>query len=151
MATEQTPEKVWHEASCHCGAVQYKVKVPPLESQKIMSCNCTICTKNGYFMVYPTREDIVFHSGKDHMKTYHFTGGEKSHMFCPTCGSSLMVDFHNTMRHIFGGDMLAVNVRFFSIPADSYSDSPDSEKVRMFKDVDISKLEFRHFDGLHEL
>ncbi len=112
MATSQTPEKVWHEASCHCGAVQYKVNAPPLDSQETMSCNCTICTKNGYLFVYPLREDIVFHSGKDHMKAYHFGGGEKSHMFCPTCGSSLMIDLHGKLKEFFHGDVLAVNVRF---------------------------------------
>jgi len=32
-------------------------------------------------------------------------------MFCPTCGSSLMIDFHDTLREIFHGDVLAVNVR----------------------------------------
>lgn len=111
MATSETPEKIWHEASCHCGAVQYKCKLPALDSQKTMNCNCTICTKNGYLNVYPLRDDIVFHSGKDHMKDYHFKGGDKSHMFCPTCGSSLMIDFHDTLREIFHGDVLAVNVR----------------------------------------
>ncbi len=62
-----------------------------------------------------------------------------------------MTDLHDKMRHVLGGDVLPVNVRFFSIPADSWSEAADSEKVRMFKDIDISKLEFRHFDGLHEL
>ena len=115
MATPETPEKVWYEASCHCGAVQYKAKVPDLEKQKTVSCNCTICTKNGYLNVYTLREDLIFHKGKDHMKDYRFRGGEKSHMFCPTCGSSLMIDFHNTLRHVFDGDALALNVRFLRL------------------------------------
>ena len=33
----------------------------------------------------------------------------------------------------------------------SSGDAADCEKVRMFKDVDISKLDLRHFDGLNLL
>ena len=112
MATSETSEKVWYEASCHCGAVQYKAKVADIEKHQTVSCNCTVCTKNGYLNVYPLREDIVFHQGEDHMKDYHFVGGWKSHKFCPTCGSSLMIDFHNRMREYFGADVLALNVRY---------------------------------------
>jgi hypothetical protein len=31
--------------NCHCGAVKYSVKTTPLTVQKVMSCNCSLCSR----------------------------------------------------------------------------------------------------------
>ena len=103
--TDSTPPEVWYEANCHCAAIKYKVKLPPLESIEIMSCNCSICTKNGYFNVYPKKKDVVFHSGEDLLKGYNFGEKKCTHMFCPTCGSSILVE-----PHMDDPDDIALNV-----------------------------------------
>ncbi|MCJ1411816.1 hypothetical protein MMC19_005908 [Ptychographa xylographoides] len=125
--TKATPEKVWYEANCHCGNVKYKFLAPKLEDAKLMSCNCSICEKNGYVNVYPKRDEFVFHTGFDTLKKYRFGAGDKDHMFCPNCGSSIMVDFNKTLMEYFG-DAVGMN-------------------VRMIKDIDMDKLTTQRYDG----
>ena len=53
-----------YKASCHCGAVRFTVALPvPFPEYEINRCNCSVCTKNGYLLVYPTRKDVVFSQG----------------------------------------------------------------------------------------
>lgn len=127
MSKTEASDRVWYEANCHCGAIKYKVNTPSLETQKVTNCNCSICCKNGYLNVYPKRTDVVFHCGEDHIKGYLF--GEKKcvHKFCPTCGSSLFVD-----PHMDDPELMVVN-------------------VRMFKDMDVDKLDLWKYDGFNRL
>ncbi|KAF6219921.1 hypothetical protein HO133_003746 [Letharia lupina] len=127
MSNSESPAKVWYEANCHCGAIKYRVNVPSLETQKVTNCNCSICCKNGYLNVYPKRTDVVFHKGEDHMKGYLFGEKRCMHKFCPTCGSSLFVD-----PHMDDPELIVVN-------------------VRMFKDIDVDKLELWKYDGFNRL
>ena len=39
------PDQKIYNGNCHCGAVTYAVKTKPLEEQKVMSCNCSLCTR----------------------------------------------------------------------------------------------------------
>jgi hypothetical protein len=53
-----------HKANCHCGAVRFTVTLKyPFPEYKINKCNCSICTKNGYLLVYPPRKDLVWEQG----------------------------------------------------------------------------------------
>ena len=64
MVVEDTDERTTHEASCHCGAIQFEVTFKyPFPKYPINTCNCSICTKNGYLLVYPLRRDVVFTQG----------------------------------------------------------------------------------------
>lgn len=54
-------------------------------------------------LVYPAPREVVFHSGYDTLKDYRFGKKQFDHKFCPDCGSSILIDFHNPER-------LAVNV-----------------------------------------
>jgi hypothetical protein len=61
--TESAPTpKQWQLANCHCGTIQYRVLIPPLtgvsDPHKVTNCNCHLCTRNGYLVVFPTREEI---------------------------------------------------------------------------------------------
>jgi hypothetical protein len=60
---------------CHCGDFQYIVNRPtPLEEQtRIGSCNCSICTKNGYIHLYSRLETYVWVQGRlEDLKRYEF-------------------------------------------------------------------------------
>jgi hypothetical protein len=60
-----TPEPTTHRANCHCGAIRYTVTLKyPFPKYKINRCTCSICTKNGYLLVYPPRKDVVWLSGQ---------------------------------------------------------------------------------------
>ena len=94
-ASDPKEEKVWYEANCHCGSVKYKIKLPNLNTHQVNSCNCSICTKNGYMLVYPAPSEVVWHTGYDLLKDYRFGRKKLDHKFCPNCGSSILIDFHN--------------------------------------------------------
>jgi len=57
-------EEIWYEANCHCGNVKYKIKLANLEhsENQVNSCNCSICTKNGYMLVYPSPDEGTYFS-----------------------------------------------------------------------------------------
>ncbi|KAI9678278.1 MAG: hypothetical protein M1817_006223 [Caeruleum heppii] len=129
-----------YNGNCHCGAIKYTVALsPPLEEQKVMSCNCSICIRNGYLMVYPPKESVTFHQGKDKttvgaslapiifrtpfvdgflMQKYSFGGGNVEHNFCSTCGTSVFIE------PLKGG----------------WIDGKYAINVRTFKDVDVPSL-----------
>lgn len=119
-----------HRANCHCGAVRFTVTLKyPFPEYKINKCNCSICIKNGYLLVYPPRKDLVWIKGRDihlapglsvmfmligydNMTEYYFGMKKKAHKFCKTCGTSILIDFK---RNEYGvtdpeKDKLAVNV-----------------------------------------
>jgi hypothetical protein len=104
-------EKQTYRANCHCGAVRFTVALSPSleESEAPYSCNCSICTKNGYLLVYPLKEDVVFQCGTDNMSAYFFGAKTKPHRFCKTCGTSILIDFsESSIEH--ERSMIAVNV-----------------------------------------
>ncbi|KAF2835203.1 hypothetical protein M501DRAFT_923307, partial [Patellaria atrata CBS 101060] len=48
-----------YDANCNCGALQFRVKLSPaLGDQKVTTCNCSICLKNGYLFLYSPNETI---------------------------------------------------------------------------------------------
>jgi len=93
-----------YNAKCHCRAVTFTVRVLSLPDHEVTSCNCSICSRNGYLMIEPDRKGVEFHTGYDHMVSYFFGDRKGAHRFCPTCGSSILVDFD-------GDSKLYVNVR----------------------------------------
>lgn len=90
-----------------CAAVKYKVLLPSLDSYEIISCNCSICTRNGYLNIYPKREELVFSRGAETLKGYYFGNKDCEHKFCPNCGSSVLIDPHGRKST---EDLVGVNV-----------------------------------------
>ena len=120
MSTAQTNNRVWYDANCHCRRVSLRFRSNPLyfpedspgDAFRVWNCNCSICTKNGYLNVYPNdpKEDIEWSRGKDDLKSYEY-GSHVKHMFCPTCGSSIVlyVDWGQ-------GEKTGVNVSYGQTP-----------------------------------
>jgi len=134
LVVEETSEaeRTTHEASCHCGAVQFTVTLKwPFPKYPVNKCSCTICTQNGYLFVYPCRRDIVFTKGYDNLGSHVFNTKTKPHKFCKTCGSSILADFERIKQGETtdpARDILAVN-------------------ARTFKNLDLDSLEYTWFDG----
>jgi hypothetical protein len=103
-----------YPANCHCGDVRYTVLIPSLEEHLVNICNCSICTHNGYLLVYPKQREVIFHSGFDHLRSYFFGTKTREHKFCPTCGSSILIDFNR----IEGKDGFGINVSVNNITAE---------------------------------
>jgi hypothetical protein len=70
MATtaEESPKSSTHTGNCHYGLTRFNVTLtPPLSEQAVSSCNCSICVRNGYLLVYSLDKDIIWHSGKEEL------------------------------------------------------------------------------------
>ncbi|KAJ5856474.1 uncharacterized protein N7529_010418 [Penicillium soppii] len=56
-----------YDGSCHCGQVSYTVKLPgPIEEQTVNTCS--ICSINGYILVYTKTPYVTFHNKDDAVK-----------------------------------------------------------------------------------
>ena len=107
MEAKPNTDLLPYPANCHCGAVQYIIHMPELKQANC--CNCSICSRNGYLTAYPDRANVVFYSGESHLRSYTFGKKSMPHKFCPTCGSSILIDINGAYP---GRDALAVNVSF---------------------------------------
>ncbi|ATZ46360.1 hypothetical protein BCIN_01g09710 [Botrytis cinerea B05.10] len=126
-------ERTTHEGGCHCGAVTFTVTLKwPFPKYTVNSCTCSICTHNGYLLVYPMRQDVKFSGdSEENMGSYKWRHKVADHRFCKTCGSSIMIDLRRP--EIFGEtdprkDMVGIN-------------------VRNFKNIDLDALSYTYFDG----
>ncbi|KAF2171498.1 hypothetical protein M409DRAFT_50931 [Zasmidium cellare ATCC 36951] len=131
-----TDQRTTYTANCHCNQIRYTVTLPialaPAGPGKINKCNCSICTKLGYLLVYPKREDVVFEAGCDaFLKDYYFGKKQKPHRFCGGCGSSVLIDFKDAASER-ERPFLAMN-------------------TRLFKDIDLDEAEYTTFDGRNRL
>jgi hypothetical protein len=85
---EPTPDLKTYKGNCHCGAFKFTVQLPELTS--INECNCSICFKKGYKWVFPGAGCFNVTKGGGSMKEYKFGPKTMAHMFCPTCGTSVL-------------------------------------------------------------
>lgn len=63
--SDTKPPTQTYKASCHCGAFAYDVTTAPLnhEGTEVVRCNCSICTRNGYLLIYVPDDAVTFTSG----------------------------------------------------------------------------------------
>ncbi|PQE27122.1 glutathione-dependent formaldehyde-activating enzyme protein [Rutstroemia sp. NJR-2017a WRK4] len=129
---ETSPEeRTTHEASCHCGAVTFSVTLKfPFPKYPVNSCSCSICSRNGYLLVYPMRSDIKFSpDSASNLSSYRFGSKAHAHKFCKNCGSSMMIDLRTEHKEPDPRkDIVAVNIRHF-------------------KDIDLDAMTYTFFDG----
>jgi hypothetical protein len=108
-----------YKGGCHCGQVRFEVAGV---LDRIVECNCSICTKKGYRHWIVPRTAFRLLSGADRLATYTFNTGVAKHHFCSVCG-----------------------VAAFYIPR-SDPDKVDVN-VRCLEDVDLSRVPVQPFDG----
>lgn len=77
-------ETTLRECSCHCGAVQFRARLP--RDLKGIRCNCSICAAKGAVMVGLPRDALEVTAGQDLLSTYSFNTGVAQHHFCSRCG-----------------------------------------------------------------
>lgn len=118
--TEATDKSATYIGHCHCGAVQYKATIsPPLYASatpadgqyEVVNCDCSICERNGYLLVYPFQKDIEWiGDSQEHMKKYYMANKVCPHFFCENCGSSIGPDLTVVAQHMGGDPRFALNV-----------------------------------------
>lgn len=77
------PELKSYAGGCHCGAVRYEVK---MELDKVVSCNCSICSRTGTLLAFVPAEQFTLLSGEDALTDYQFNKKHIHHLFCRRCG-----------------------------------------------------------------
>ncbi len=76
--------KIRLRGGCHCGAVEYEVRVG--RQLSVRECNCSICSKSGYLHLIVPAQDFFLLKGKDQLSEYRFNTGVARHLFCSQCG-----------------------------------------------------------------
>lgn len=107
-----------YTGGCHCGAVEYEVE---MDLEDTLVCDCSHCGMKGFIMRFVPKESFKLLKGEDNLTSYKFAKGAINHLFCKTCG------------------------------VESFSTSDVYPKmmvnVRCLKDVDISTLSPKQFNG----
>jgi hypothetical protein len=110
-----------HPGGCHCGRVRFEVTD---DLDRVVECNCSICTRKAYLHLIVPRERFRFLAGEEALSTYRFGTMTAQHHFCRHCG---VASFYVPRSH---PDRIDVN-------------------VRCLDGVDLATLRIQAFDGRH--
>ena len=91
-----------YHGSCHCGRIKFLVTT---NIDKVVSCNCSICSKKGVLHHRITPEQFILMEGKEHLSLYQFDTKEAKHFFCKECG------IHPFSNPRAAPNMYSINVR----------------------------------------
>lgn len=75
---------VTHSGSCHCGRVKFEVDAPA--TLEVQECNCSICSKTGYWHLIVPKTKFRLLQGANDLAEYTFNTGTAKHLFCKVCG-----------------------------------------------------------------
>ena len=89
---------------CACGAVRYETTAEPVFQNH---CQCLDCQKrsgggHGSWLTFPGRAAMTITGEANRWRVAAENGNEKTHAFCPTCGTPVCLTFS------FMPDMIAV-------------------------------------------
>lgn len=110
-----------YKGSCHCGQVVFEAEG---YLEKVMECNCSICSKRGSLHWFIPREKFRLLSPEDKLGTYTFNKHIIKHCHCLKCGCA---PFSEGIAPS-GNYMVAIN-------------------ARCLDGVDLSSIKMGHFDG----
>ena len=103
-----------YHGSCHCGQVKFTVETT---LDKVVACNCSICTKKGVLHHRVAPEQFQLLQGGDSLVLYQFDSKVAKHFFCKACG------IHTFSHPRSAPDMVSINVRSlddFDLQSESY-------------------------------
>jgi hypothetical protein len=110
-----------YAGGCHCGKVRYEVTT---ELGRVISCNCSICSRKGHLLTFVSEGAFKLLSGGDATTDYQFNRHNIHHLFCSTCG----ISSYGWGTGKSGDKMYSIN-------------------VRCLDDVDVSALTVTMVDG----
>ena len=110
-----------YKGSCHCGQIAFETEG---NLEKVMECNCSICSKRGSLHWFVARENFHLLTPEDNLGTYTFNKHRIKHRFCPNCGCAPY------------GEGIT--------PSGSYRVAINA---RCLDGIDLSPLKVGHFDG----
>ncbi|QQR89765.1 MAG: GFA family protein [Myxococcales bacterium] len=110
-----------YSGGCHCGTVRYEVE---MEIEKVISCNCSICSKKAHLLAFVPEDNFKLLSGDSDLQDYQFAKKTIHHYFCKHCGVS-------------------------SFGAGTMPNGPVARaiNIRCLDNVDINDYPVTHYDG----
>ena len=93
-----------YTGGCHCGKVRFEVRA---DLSRVISCNCSICSKTGLLLTFVPAEQFALLSGEDDLSDYQFNKKHIHHLFCSGCGVRSFARGATPDGH----QMCAINVR----------------------------------------
>ncbi|MEO8040439.1 MAG: GFA family protein [Betaproteobacteria bacterium] len=84
-----------YTGGCACGAIRYETRSPPIFENH---CQCRDCQKrsgtgHGSYLTFAQRAELAVSGEAKTWRVAGDSGNEKSHAFCPTCGSPVYLTF----------------------------------------------------------
>ncbi|GAB4293804.1 MAG: GFA family protein [Roseovarius sp.] len=73
-------------ASCHCGAVELRVRLGPGGLSGAQRCDCSFCRRRAAPNVSVALGDLELVRGADKLTLYQWNTGTARHWFCSVCG-----------------------------------------------------------------
>lgn len=124
-ATSRSPGVQTYQGRCQCGAVRFEVGLDL--SAGTIRCNCTSCTKTGWWSMVVKPEAVRLVAGQDVLGDY--SRSEASHArFCGVCG----------VRVFSHGDVPELGGAYYSV------------NLNCLEGVDFAGVPVRYLDGRHD-
>ena len=120
MSNLTTKSTLWHQGSCHCQQVTFKVNAA--RTPIVTLCNCSICQVNNYHGLIVPKHDFELLSGQENLTNYQFNTRVARHTFCKICGVKA---FYNPRSH------------------------PGGVSINIFCLDPVPEITVNHFDGQH--
>jgi hypothetical protein len=120
-----TPGKKTYQGSCHCGAVRYEVDLDL--GQGTTQCNCTYCTKSGWWGCLARPGQFRLLAGEDSILKLG-TSPVADRPRCKVCG----------IESFGHGDLPELGGEYYSI------------NVRCLDGADLDGVPIRYLDGRHD-
>jgi hypothetical protein len=84
-----------YTGGCACGAIRYETASDPIFENH---CQCRDCQKrsgtgHGSYLTFPRRADVTITGEATKWRVMADNGNEKSHAFCPICGTPVYLTF----------------------------------------------------------
>lgn len=120
-----TSESV-HAGSCHCGAVQFQVRLDL--HNPASRCNCSICTKLGVAGALVKPDAFTLLQGRDSLLSYQWGAKISTRYFCKVCG---VLAYGAGYLAEVGGEFVSVN-------------------LNCLDDIDVDQQPVIYWDGRHD-
>lgn len=130
MADASNDDRPVYQAACHCGTVQFSVRLTD-GVRTARRCNCSLCRMRGAVAVSANLDDISVTQRQEALTLYQFHTREAKHYFCSKCG---IYTFHQRRS---APDQYGVNVACiegmspFDFPEVAVSDGRTHPKDRV--------------------
>ena len=73
-------------ATCHCGAVELRVRPKNADLSDVHRCDCSFCRKRGPAAISVPLDGLAIVRGADKLTLYQWNTRVARHFFCSVCG-----------------------------------------------------------------